>query len=450
MKQGLSIFDKIFIHYIVSMKGAVLLVSNDSIMGKIIRSCYKNLGLDDSSFYHVRELANLFKLTSNILSIQKHVILIVERSLSGRSSLEDIDPIKNKFRSQLKTILVSTEVDDNMIALMYESGADNVIIKPIDQNSLVQKIATVLSPNNALDELIDACKIALTNKEVERAEQYVEKILEVKPDSSAGLMLKGDIYLLQSKFDKARACYTKASTVSKYHLEPLKRLVKLFDTIDDLQQKLNYLKKLDEISPLNRERKMQIASDLIKVGELEDAYVFFEEAISLAKREANEILSKTYMDAGKQLKDINFNRSLTYTNKAIKVKGRHLSKEDIWMFNDKGIYLRKHGRNDDAITCFKQALKIAPDDPVINYNLGMAYAESREVELAAKCFDMALDSDRTLVESNASVAYNIGLTYYNARRFEDAYAIFSIGAKNDPENAQLNEMLQTAYDKINY
>ena len=450
MTPQLSIFAKIFVHYIKNMKGSILIISNDSSFIKLIRSCYKNAGLADDALYSTREFPNLIKLISNILTFQKHVVLMMEKSIYGKSSLDDIGLVKEKFGSQLKVIVVSAEVEGNAIAFMYEKGADNVIIKPIAQNNLIQKISTVLTPNNALDELIEGCKRAFLKNDLDMAEDYTEKILEVRPDSAMGFMLKGDVYLMRSEFDKACYFYTQATASSKYYLEPWKKLVKLAEIQNNLEQKLKYLKILDTISPLNRERKIEIANDMIRLGDVETAYAYYEQAISIARREANEVLSKTYMEISSQLKEVNYNKCLEYSSKAIRVKGKNLSKDDVWMFNDKGIYLRKHGKNDEAVKCFQSALKIAPDDPVINYNLGMAYADEKEVALAAGCFDTALDNDQLFIESNPSAAYNIGVTYYNARRFEDAHRMFSVGLKNDPENKQLQNMLENTYNKINY
>ena len=398
-------------------------------------------------FYNIKIFGNLFKFVEKILSSKDHIVVLIEKNIEGKSSLDDLVPLKNKFKARIKVIIISGEVDSNTIALIYENGADNIVIKPVSQKILIQKIVSTLSPNNTLDELVEGCKAALLHEDMDKANDYADKILEYRPDSAIGLMLKGDIYLYGNNYSKARYYYTKAVLSSRFYLEPLKRLVNFCDVVNDLHQKLVYLKKLDRLSPLNRERKIQIANVLIEVGDNKLAYKYFELAIGIAKRQANEVLSKTYMDVSGSLKEIDFEKSLYYSDKAISVKGRHLSKDDVWMFNDKGIGLRKHGRNEEAIECFRQALKISPHDPAVNYNLGMAYAEEKEVELASGCFDASLKSDPTIVESSANISFNIGLTYYNARRFDDAYKMFALSLSLDPSNEQVRERMENAYKK---
>ncbi|WP_428559683.1 MAG: tetratricopeptide repeat protein [Solidesulfovibrio sp. DCME] len=442
-----TMYDKIFAYYIEKMNGSVLVISNDNYLFRISRNYIKVSGLPDSCYHCAKMSINTFKAIGRFLAHHDHVTVLMERQLEGRLSLDDIMPLKNKFRERIKVIVLSAEVDGNTIALMYEKGADNVIIKPVSQAIIIQKIVSTLTPDNKLDALIEGCKTALQMKDAQGAESYVDKILEQRPDSTIGLMLKGDVRMLQNDNEKAKYFYTKAAVSSKFYMEPLKRLVTLYNALDDLDRKIVYLKRLDKMSPLNRERKIELANSFLSLGDNEQAYTYFEQAISLAKREANEILSKTYMDISQSLLPVDYERSLEFNNKAIKAKGKYLSKDDVWMFNEKGINLRKHQRNAEAIECFNRALRISPEDPRVNYNLGVAYAEEQEVKKAAACFDIALQYDKSIMQNSVSVAYNIGLTYYNARRFDDAYELFEAAAAIDPDNPNVAEMLQNTFKK---
>lgn len=445
-----TIYDKIFIYYIEKMKGAVLTVSDDNYFYRISKIYIKANKLPDDSCYFAKVSTNIFKVIEQILTRHDHVTVLLERQFEGRLSLDDIMPLKDKFKEKIKVIMLSVEVDGNMMALMYEKGADNVIIKPVSQGILIQKIISTLSPDNKFDELIEACKTALRMKDIELADSYADKVLEERPTSTIGLVLKGDVHMLLDDSEQARYFYTKAAISSRFYMEPLKRLVALFETTNDVDRKIIYLKRLDKMSPLNRDRKIQLANAFLANGDNDMAYDYFEQAVNLAKREANDILSKTYMDISISLLPVDFEKSLEFNSKAIKVKGEQLSKEDVWMFNEKGINLRKHQRTKEAIDCFNNALKISPEDQVVNYNLGMAYAEDEEVKKAALCFDVALKYDRSIVENSVHVAFNIGLTYYNARRFDDAYEMFEIAADIDPANENVANMLQNTYRKTSH
>jgi len=295
-----------------------------------------------------------------------------------------------------------------------------------------------------LDELIESCETALLFNDIDAAEALAGQILQIRPYSATGLMLMRDIYLQKDDLDKAEYYYTKAVLSSKTNLDPLKRLVNYYDLCNKIRKKIIYLKKLDKLSPLNRDRKLELANSYLTLGDSDAAYVYFDQAIALAKREANAILSKTYMDISLSLRAVDIEKSLKFNTLAIHVKRHHLDQDDIWMFNEKGIFLRKNDRNKEAIECFRHAIKLSPDDAVINYNLGMAYAEEKEVKLASECFDKAMALDKTLIKTNADVPFNIGLTYFNARRFDDAYALFLAASQMEPDNRQIVEMRETA------
>jgi len=447
MRKNKLLFRRVFRHYIETMEGALLIISNDNYFTRITKYCFKASGLKERSFYSTRSFVHLSGMVQRLLTQHKHVTVLIERHLEGKSTIDDIAPIQKQFRSKIKVLVISTETDHNTIALFREKGADGVIIKPVSTNTIIEIIGSTLSPNNRLDELIDSCETALLFNDTHEAEALAGQILQIRSNSATGLMLMGDIRLQNDDLDKAEYYYTKAVLSSKTNLDPLKRLVNYYDRCNKIRKKIIYLKKLDKLSPLNRDRKLEIANSYITIGDRDAAYVYFDQAITLAKREANAILSKTYMDISISLRSVDIEKSLKFNTLAIHVKRHHLDRDDIWMFNEKGIFLRKNDRNKEAIECFKHAIKLSPDDAAINYNLGMAYAEEKEVKLASDCFDKALAQDKTLVKTNANIPFNIGLTFFNARRFDDAYALFLAASQMEPDNRQIAEMRDTAFKR---
>ena len=447
MKINKTFFRKIFRHYIEKMGGAVLLVSNDSCFSRVTKACFKIANLSENSYIYTKEFPNLFKTINSILSERNHVTVLIEKYLEGRISIDDIGPLQEKYKSKIKVIVVTSETDSNTIALIYERGADNVIIKPASFDTITEKIASTLSPNNEFDELIDSCKTALLLSDLDLAEELANKILKIRPGSATGLMLKGDIYLRRKDFNKSETFYVKAVLYTKLYLDPLKRLVNFYDITGNVKRKIVYLTKLDNMSPLNRERKLLLANSYLSIADNKSAYKYFEQAVKLAKKEASAVLSKTYMDISLSLKEIDSNKSIEYSTHAIHAMRHNLSKDDVWMFNEKGIALRKCKKNKEAILVFLQALKISPDDSVLNYNLAMAYAEEDEVKLASKFFSKALIHDNAIADGSASISYNIGLTFYNDRKFDDAYAMFQKATKLDPQNMSFVVMLEKSYEK---
>ncbi len=435
-----SIFDKIFKHYVTKMHGCFLVITPDDLFIKTFVSAFKRLGLPYEPIHQHKTFVNIFKYCRDLLVNYKHVILIIERFVEGRTSLDELTFVKETFRSKIKIIVTTGEVDKQTVSLILEKGADGIVVKPVSQNSLIQKVASALSPNNAMEKNVERCLGLIEQGALDDAATIADAILKEKPDSSIGFMLKGDIAFKREKFLRAQEFYQKAHKSSKMHLEPFKRMVQLYDVTRQTARKLEYLDKLDKLSPLNQERKIQIGTAYIELGKEVMAQEYFEQAVDIVKKQAEDMLSRTYMEIGKSLKDANPAKSLEYINQAIEIKAGQLSQEDIWMFNEMGLALRKQGQITEAIDCYARALKISPRDPILFYNMGMAHAEAKELDQAIELFEKVMENDNNILNTSSTIPFNIGMAYYNAERFDEADQMFKIAERLDPESAKIAEM----------
>ena len=89
-----------------------------------------------------------------------------------------------------------------------------------------------------------------------------------------------------------------------------------------------------------------------------------------------------------------------------------------------GISLRRQGRWQDAITEYKRAIKIAPDDPTLYYNVGMAFAEGADFLQAKANLVKAMDLEPEMIKSNASIACNFGAVFLQSGDRERAALFF--------------------------
>ena len=419
-------YDGMVKNFLFKTHGCILVVSSDLNFTKLFRNAIKHI---DDKFEHVIFLNNTnetIKTISNIRDEYKIIIIVIESTINGKSTVHIFKQIKNDFYECTKLICTTPEVDRKTLIYLSEIGADNVIIKPVTMNCIIQKLALTINPNNNISKLVDGVRNLINKGELAQASKLVEYIFREKPGSTVGYILMGDIHKKNNEFDKAEFAYKVASNNSKLYIEPLKKLAELFHETGDTSKKLEYLKQLDTLSPLNHIRKIEIGESHLELGDNERAKFYFGEGVKLLKKSNDESMSNTLMEIGLKLKDKDPQSSLEYMEQAVSIKDTYLSKDDIWMINEIGIHLRKAGKRLEAIEYYKKALTISKNDGAIHYNIGMAYTELNRHEEALKHFEMAVNLTPEILRHGPQVSYNIGRVYKVEDRLSDALKFFQI------------------------
>ncbi len=441
----LTIYDKIFKHFISESKGCIMAVSQDVLFMKALKGSFKTLGLDYNCVFSKHDLDKAVAEARLLMNRFKEIIFFVEADIDGSSNVFAVKNIKSVFTHKSTIIMITVEAERNKIIQMYEMGADNVIVKPVSINSLIQKIALTLNPNNNLVKLVDKAKAMIFDKRLDEAEQVADEILGQKPDSSIAYILKGDIAKDRNRFQDAEELYIKASSHSKMYLEPLKKLVELYEQIDDLEKRLEYLKKLDKLSPLNYERKIDIGNAYLDMNNEGQARLNFEEAVKQVEKQARDMVSATLVKIAKRVGQKRPDLGSEYIAKAIENKGSNLTREDLWMFNEIGISLRKQGKWEEAIKYYQYGLKISPLDAGLFYNTGMAYAQGRQNYKALEHFQKALSSNPDILKQSATIPYNIARVFIALNNYDEAGRYLKKALEVDPSFESAKKLLAKVY-----
>ncbi len=98
-----------------------------------------------------------------------------------------------------------------------------------------------------------------------------------------------------------------------------------------------------------------------------------------------------------------------------------------------GNTLAHHGRFDEAIDQYRQALKINPDDVQVHINLGAALQLRRKLDEAIAQYQRALEIEPGNVNGHG----NLGKVFASRRRFDEAIAQFQQAVKLKPDNANV-------------
>jgi tetratricopeptide (TPR) repeat protein len=324
---------------------------------------------------------------------------------------------------------------------MTEYGVDSVIVKPVSVNSLIQKIALAIKPNTGFQRKVEKVRELIEQKNFAAAQEGIDALLDEKPDSSIALILKGDIARLQKDTELAASCYQQASEYSKLYLKPLERLVALYHETGDQENLLRYLLKMDQLSPMNYTRKIDIGQTYTDLGEKEKSEKFFSQAIKIVKDEANDMLASTLMDIGRKVREKDQDAAVRYMNDALDLKQSQPAIDDLWMYNELGLTFRQRGEWQNAVQTYEKALRIAPNDGGVHYNLAMAYAQGRDYRKAAEHAKQAEQHSSMLAETPAA-AFNMASIYVKTAQKERAAKLLKSCLQGDPAHKGAKELLK--------
>jgi len=436
------VYEKAIVDFAASEDGVFFAVSHDQNFLKMFRQTMNKdlvIGTD-----RLRTLSEENKLLAELkapIFKDKKPLLIIERVLHNTSMLPFIKNLKTLYED-MHIIVLTSEVERQVLILLHEIGVSNFITKPVSVNTLIEKMAFTIKPQGKIGQYIDRAKAYLAKGKWDEAISLSEKILELKPGSAAALMVRGDALKAKGEAADAEAAYLEAHKGASLYLEPLKKLADLYKDEGDADKQLNYLKKLDRLSPLNVERKISIGELHLESGDPEKADEYFEQAVANARKEAQAMLEEVKRSIAEKCLDRAPATAERFFRSIIDDKRGTLKKSDIETFNRLGIALRRQGRWKDAVGEYEQALKISPDDENLHFNRAVALTEGgkhREAEIAlSKVLDLAPDFGA----ESPVLTFNIAVMFSNARKTEDAKRFLNRTLKLDPKHEGAKTMLK--------
>lgn len=402
-------YETTVVDFIRKEQGFFVVATHDNTFISILRSTIaKQLAVGDDCVATILDENQIIKAVKDATTRRKRVLLFIERVLNNKETGFLIKQIKEAFETT-KIVILTAEADRQRLVLLHEIGADNFISKPISINTLIEKIAFTIKPQGKIGKLIDAGKLMVAKGAHENALKVARQVLEIKPNSAAGYLIMGDAYRGLGKKDKAVEAYEAASDNANMYLEPLKKLAEFFEAEGDQERQLVYLEKLDRLSPLNVERKVDMGGIHMSLGNEDRAEELFDTALTQAKKEALNYIEEVSTKIGNLYAKTHPAKAEGYYRRALEAKGGMLGKGDIKTFTLLGIALRKQGRWQDAIVEYGKALKISPDDENLFYNSAMAYAEGGDYRQAQRYLAKALELNPQFYRDDAVLSYNIGL-----------------------------------------
>jgi len=126
--------------------------------------------------------------------------------------------------------------------------------------------------------------------------------------------------------------------------------------------------------------------------------------------------------------------------------------------NSKGIKYRKMGDYDTAISYYKEALRLDPNNSIFRENMGVAinakglkYHDSRDYDTAIQYFEEALRyrPNDSVIGENIRIAKaikvnDIGLEYFKKEDYERALQYFKQALQHDPDDTTIQQNIRNA------
>ncbi|KAF0234827.1 MAG: hypothetical protein FD177_390 [Desulfovibrionaceae bacterium] len=438
----MKVYDVDVRDFIQQNRGVFLVLSQDPHFNKNLRSTLlRHLHLKDDCVFNVTNQEQLHKELRQLIAQNHKVVFFVEREINGKYCHDLVQFLKIQYPDVL-IIILTTEVAREILIYLHEIGANNVITKPISPDMLIEKIAFTVKPRGQIGELIEAGRKLNENSKFDDAAILAHKILEIKPGSPAALLMLGDSFKGQGKMDEALNAYMEASRNGKLFLDPIKKIAELHKITGNVREETKYLERLDRLSPLNVDRKISIGDNYMSLGERDKAVEIFDDAIKLATREALAQVGRVTRTIAEHCISNAPELSEKYLRQSLDSKKGALDKSDIETFNRLGITLRKQGKPELAIEEYRKALKIAPNDAGLYYNMAMAYSEGRMFQDAYNFLDKALAISPDLWSASETVCFNIATVFYRAARREQATEFLQKALAINPNFERAKAMLR--------
>jgi tetratricopeptide (TPR) repeat protein len=371
------------------------------------------------------------------------IILFAESRLKHRHCAFDFQNIKYLYGNSCLVVCLTSNPTKEVSSLYYELGADSIIVKPASMAEVGRKLYRLFEDDKS-DRIVARCREKIKQGAVQEASELAQELANGQKSRSRGLTLLGEVFREKGETEKARKAYLKAHSQAPEYLEALQGLVDMAQTDEE---KLDYLRKLDAISPMNYSRKIDIGKLHAAMGDMDKADELFEEAVSVLdhfnmtrKADAISVIADFY-------KSIDINKSIQYMKSVIRMKKDRLGPDDYWMFNEIGLSLRKEGRWAEAIEYYGMALDIG-EDAGIYFNIGMAYQQGNKYFKAIENMKKAIRIDPDLFHSTPSVPFNLGMAYANSKSFDKALYFLEEALNQDPEHGPSRRLLPKVREKV--
>jgi len=435
-----SKFDQDLREFLEPLAGMLVMLCDDPLFVRALRTAiFKTLAVKTDCLEIHSDPGQALKSVRNNLARKVPVLVLVDRLLRGKPTLEFLRAVKTTF-PEAKLLVMTQETTKSELSQLYEIGVDSMLTKPVSIDTLVEKMAGAIKPQGKISQLVQEAKRVLELGDTKKVMEISQEILKLKAKSPVALMLIGDALLKEGRRTDAIQAYETAHEGAKLYLEPLKKLADAHRGVDE-DAFLRFMRRLDSISPLNTERKCEIGKVYARKNDHERADRYFTAAIENARREAMNHVDRVVTEIAESVAESAPALAEKYYVQLLDMKGDNLTQDDMATFNRLGIALRRQGKWREAVDNYKKALSVVSTDERVLYNMGLAYADGQLHRMSVGAYEQVQRLNPNFCRTAPVVAYNMGSAYAMTKDLDMAKHFLGVALELDPKHAATLRLL---------
>ncbi len=233
--------------------------------------------------------------------------------------------------------------------------------------------AAELAPDNLwlVDQLVE---LDLLDKHFDSARQRIRRQFQKTPDAPAAHFLEGKILIAEGKWDLAEAELQKTLQIDPNFSAAYDLLVQTYLATNKLPQAVSQLQGLLSKNPNNTPTLMTLALVYDRMKDFPKARDAYEKLLSTEPNFVPALNNLAYL----------YTERLNNLDKAYDLarKARELQGQDPSVGDTFGWVLYKRGDYQQALTILQESVEKAPDDPEIQFHLGMTAYMMGQTDMA--------------------------------------------------------------------
>ena len=229
------------------------------------------------------------------------------------------------------------------------------------------------------------------NNNLQDAQSYYQKVLELDPNYVDAHYNLGNIFNSQGEYQKAKDCFEKAIETDPNNANAHNNLGVVFEALSEYQKAKDCYEKAIEINPNYSSGHYNLGNIFNSQGEYQKAKDCFEKVIEIDPNNA-----KAHNNLGVIFKELRqYQKAKDCYEKAIEINPNYAKAH-----NNLGVIFQELGEDQKAKDCYGKAIKINPDYVDAYNNLGGMLQELGEIQKAKDCFEKAIK-----INPNHTVSY---------------------------------------------
>jgi len=383
-------------------------------------------------FHRAAEIFRKEGFSLKALALYKKILNINPQDAKSHLVLGELNEEKNIITDAIKYYLAA---GDMFLKSDKKTDAVNTYKKILNlaggNLSMRLKIVDLFSKEGFVDETaeeyVSISKIYEEQGEAEKARQYLEKSIEIKPGGRSALIALGNFHEKREDLRAALGYFKTAIVRTGKSNDLLLKTAGIAFEVGDYADAGEFAGAVLESDPSSLEAKRLIAEVRMKEGDLEAAWKEYapvlDELIFLSRLdEAIEILLLF-----KEIEPVEARRKLITF-----YKQKNDAESALRELKEIGEILEESGMLPEAIGCYKEALSLSPEDEEIRAKL--AELENIPGEAEEKTDEKPVEE--VLVEAEVFLGYGL---YDDAKRLLDGLKLRA------PGNLELHLKLKSLY-----